>query len=557
MNRPAALLCAAAVCLALSACDTKPPGDPDTAVRESHHRLLEQFRSWARDTGESRTARHAQAVYTVELTDADAEGAYDVEVQTDLSARSAEAKVLAELFRTWWDGDDGDGTVRDLVMLDASGNRVDDHLFPALGNGGYDVTHYALTLDYTPEGNHLTGTAVITARATQDLSRFTLDFAGLRVRHAEIDGSDARFSRTKGEKKNNKLTLTPARPIGKGETFKTTVRYGGTPRMLTADDGGDEGWIETDDGVAALGEPTGSMTWFPGNHHPSDKATYDIDVTVPSDYTAVSNGTLRETRQRGKRTTYRWHNSEPMASYVATVVTGVFDISTSTTDDGLPVYTAVDPDEADGPVDVPDLVPEVVDWASDRFGPYPFSSTGAVVDHLPGLGYALETQTKPYFEEAPDARLVVHELAHQWFGNSVTPRAWQDMWLNEGFATYAEWLWDEEHGHRSAQETFDSFYDGTHPESEGIWDFPVADPPNATRVSDSPVYGRGAMTLHQLRKAVGDRTFFAILRTWTREHRHGNADTEQFIALCEKESGQDLSDLFETWLFSADKPRRT
>ncbi|MFH8605991.1 M1 family metallopeptidase [Streptomyces sp. NPDC018029] len=441
------------------------------------------------------------------------------------------------------------GTVRDFVLLDAGGKRVDDHLFPALGNGGYDVMHYALTLDYTPDSNRLTGTAVITARATRDLPRLSLDLAGLRVRRADIDGSEARVGRS-----GNKLTLTPSRTIAEGKTFKTTVRYGGVPRMLTASDGGDEGWIETDDGVAALGEPSGSMTWFPGNHHPSDKATYDIDVTVPSDYTAVSNGTLHETHRRGKRTTFRWRNREPMASYVATVVTGVFDVSTGKTDDGLPLYTAVDPDEADGPVDVPELVPEVLDWAADRFGPYPFSSAGAVVDHLPDLRYALETQTKPYFEEAPDALLVVHELAHQWFGNSVTPRSWQDMWLNEGFATYAEWLWDEEHGGPTAQETFDSFYDGTHPESDGIWGFPPADPPTAARVSDSPVYGRGAMTLHQLREAVGEHAFSTILRTWTREHRHGNADTEQFIALCEKESGEDLTDLFDTWLFSPRKP---
>ncbi|MFF1374985.1 M1 family metallopeptidase [Streptomyces sp. NPDC058308] len=431
----------------------------------------------------------------------------------------------------------------------AGATGVDDHLFPALGNGGYDVAHYALTLDYVPDDNDLTGTAVITARATQNLSRFSLDLADLHVRHADIDGSGARFSR-----KKNKLTLTPARPIGKGKTFHATVRYDGTPRMITAVDGGNEGWIETDDGVAALGEPTGSMTWFPGNHHPSDKATYDIDITVPSDYTAVSNGKLREKRQHGKRTTFRWRNPEPMASYVASVVTGVFDVSTGTTDDGLPLYTAVDPDEADGPVDVHELVPEVIDWAEGRFGPYPFSSAGSVVDHLPDLDYALETQTKPYYEKAPDESLVVHEMAHQWFGNSVTPRAWQDMWLNEGFATYAEWLWDEEHGHRSAQQTFDSFYEGTHKESEDIWDFPPADPPAAARVSDSPVYGRGAMTLHMLRKAIGERAFFAVLRAWTSEHRHENADTEQFIALCEKKSSKDLSDLFDTWLFSAEKP---
>lgn len=332
----------------------------------------------------------------------------------------------------------------------ASGARagaagVGDALFPRLGNGGYDVRGYRLALDYTPGSRHLKGTARITARATRALSSFHLDLAGLTVRKATVNGRPAKAARSGTE-----LILTPASALPEGRTFTATVVYDGKPKTLTGQDTGKEGWIRTDDGAVALGEPTGSMTWFPGNNHPSDKAAYDIAVTVPEGYTAVSNGELTGRQTRDRRTTFRWHMGEPMASYLATVAIGRFDVRTTTTGKGLPVHVAVDPTEADRAKDIADQVDDVITWETRTFGPYPFSSTGAVVDHLPGLGYALETQPMPYYDAAPEKALVVHELAHQWFGDSVTPRVWKDMWLNEGFATYAEWLWEEDHDGRSA-----------------------------------------------------------------------------------------------------------
>ncbi|MGW7754438.1 M1 family metallopeptidase [Streptomyces violaceusniger] len=433
----------------------------------------------------------------------------------------------------------------------AGSTGVGDALFLRLGNGGYDVRSYRLALDYTPASRRLKGTGRITARTDRALRSFHLDLAGLRVRKATVNGRPAKAARSGTE-----LVLTPASVLPKGRTFTATVVYDGKPKTLTGEDTGKEGWIRTDDGAVALGEPTGSMTWFPGNHHPSDKAAYDIAVTVPEGYTAVSNGELKGRQTRDRRTTFRWHMGEPMASYLASVAIGRFDVVTTTTGKGLPVYVAVDPTEADRAKHITDQVDDAITWESRTFGPYPFSSTGAVVDHLPGLGYALETQTKPYFDAAPDQRLVVHELAHQWFGDSVTPRVWKDMWLNEGFATYAEWLWEEDHGGRTAQQIFDDFYDGTDDESEGIWDFPPANPPSVASVSDPPVYGRGAMVLHQLRRAVGDKTFFSILRTWVKDHRHGNADTKQFIELCERKSGKDLTRLFDVWLYGKGKPKK-
>ncbi|UUU32974.1 M1 family metallopeptidase [Streptomyces sp. CA-210063] len=486
-----------------------------------------------------------------------------------------------------------------------------DPYFPKLGNGGYDVTHYDLTLKYDPPSDaepesetdtgaqsvdHLSGTAVVTARATRALDAFNLDLKGMDVESVTVEGTAARWKRAGQE-----LTVTPEQGLDEGETFRTTVRYSGTPETITDPDGSREGWLPTADGVLALGEPTGSMTWFPGNHHPSDKAAYDLTVTVPEGLRAVSNGELKSEDTKSGRTTYSWHTAEPMASYVVTIAIGTYEIRRSTVgekageradegadgsadegadgsaDDsaeegagkgvgkggGLPVYVAVDPAQAEDGREVLGRIPEVVAWAEANFGPYPFSSTGAIVDRPGDVAYALETQNRPVFPGVPDISLLVHELAHQWYGNSVTPKTWRDMWLNEGFATYAEWLWQEDHGGDTAQEIFDALYEGDHYEDaasdEALWDFPPAKPPSAARISDSPVYERGAMVLHKIREAIGDDAFFGLLQGWATAHRHGNADTADFTAYAEKYAKKtapdaDLTPVWEDWLYGEGRP---
>ncbi|MEK8109996.1 M1 family aminopeptidase [Micromonospora sp. M12] len=146
----------------------------------------------------------------------------------------------------------------------------------------------------------------------------------------------------------------------------------------------------------------------------------------------------------------------------------------------------------------------------------------------------------------------MHENAHQWFGDSVSVAEWRNIWLNEGFASYAEWLWSEEQGEGTAQEVFDFTY-ASYPADDEFWQVLPGDP-GADRVFDDAVYDRGAMTLHQLRLAVGDDAFFEILPTWTAEHRYGNGTIAQFQALAERISGLDLDDLFTTWLFTAGRP---
>ncbi|MFJ4503409.1 M1 family metallopeptidase [Streptomyces sp. NPDC088864] len=427
---------------------------------------------------------------------------------------------------------------------------VRDPYFPKLGNGGYDVSHYAITLDVDPAGQTLRGSVEITARATQDLSSFNLDLAGLTVDSATVEGRPAAVNRA-----GNELTLrTDADVEGRlrrGETFRAVVRYSGSPKTVTDPDGSEEGWLPTDDGAVALGEPAGSAAWFPGNHHPGDKAAYDLTVTVPEGLTAVSNGVPAGPPATKKgRTTFRWHTAEPMASYLATLAIGRFETKTSTLPSGVTVFTAVDPEVAEESARTVARVPEIVAWEAEHFGPYPFSATGAIVEREDDAGYALETQTRPFFPGAPSAGLLVHEMAHQWFGDSVTPESWRDMWLNEGLATYAEWLWEEEKEDTPAEESFQDAY-----EDEDNWAFPPADPPSAAHISDDPVYGRGAMVIHKIREAVDDdEEFFALLRGWTRKYRHGNASTADFTAYVEEATGEDLSGLWKAWLYGGSRP---
>ncbi|AVV46911.1 metallopeptidase [Streptomyces sp. P3] len=424
---------------------------------------------------------------------------------------------------------------------------VGDPYFPLAGNGGYHVTHYDLTLRYDPGSRRLDGKAVLTARATQRLTRFDLDFQGLNVTGLTVDHVKAAHRR-----QGQELVVTPRHALRKGERFQVTVRYHGTPGPVTDPDGSLDGWIPTDDGAFVAGEPQGAMTWFPANNHPLDKSSYDFTITVPAGRAAVANGVLVGQRTAHGTTTYRWRQKEPMAAYLATATVGKFQVEQYTTRDGLKVYNAVDPREAAAAAPVLKKLPSVLEWESRLFGPYPFRAAGSIVDHAPNVGYALETQTRPVYDRAPSLSTLVHESAHQWFGDSVSLTSWKDIWLNEGFATYAEWLYAEQHGGDSAQKTFDGLY--ALPASDELWAFPPGDPGSGANIFGTPVYARGAMTLHVLRTTVGDRAFFRILRAWAAAHRDGNGTTAQFERLAKRTSGKDLGNLFRTWLYGRGKP---
>jgi hypothetical protein len=639
---------------------------------------------------------------------------------------------------------------------------VSDPYFPLDGNGGYDVQHYDLDVSYDPPTDRLTGIATITATATQDLSRFDLDLVGLTVRSITVNGRAATWQRSGQE-----LVVTPARGLRKGDGYSVKVRYDGVPAELD-DETGLSGFIHEDDGQIVAGEPHSASSWFPANDHPSDKASYTFHVTVPSDLDVIANGTLKGKQKRGPVTRWTWDEKAPMASYLATVNSGHFDVTSSTSggrsyvnavhedlfkpfaeprtgtqyvysqqandsykrlartidvpaaggDLSFQISRSTEPNSdqvfveahhpgqddwttlpdanghttqepgnlcefeklephpflqhyltvpaaegqpcssrgstgewwaasgsshgyenwdvdlsayAGGQVEVSityasdygvqrpgvyiddvvvstgqgstsfeddgdtldgwrvpgvpegsqgnqndwtsgpaysggtsgkpaqqslDRLPEILAFLETQFGPYPFTTAGGIVTNDERLGFALETQTRPVysptsFSSGPNTSIITHESAHQWFGDSLSVKQWKDLWLNEGFATYAGWLWNEHRGDITVNEIFELY--ATYPADDEFWNAPTADP-GVEDLFGVAVYDRGALALHALRLEVGDATFFRILRTWAAKHKNGNVSTGQFTALAEQLSGRNLDDLFKAWLYTAAKP---
>ncbi len=430
------------------------------------------------------------------------------------------------------------------VIGSPGGDGLGDPLYPTLGNGGYDVSRYDIELDVDVAENFITGSTRISATATQDLSSFNLDFRGLTVLEVTVDDASAVFDRGDYE-----MTVTPVETLSNGTPFEVVVEYEGTPSSDVFP-GTDfiGGWVKYETGIFAAGEPWGSSTWFPVNEHPSDKATYSFEITVPDPYEVAASGDLVEVLDEGNTDTYRWESSHEMASYLATLVISMFDEVNAVSAGGVPIT-----DYVEGSVDdsargyLPSQGP-IIDYFSEIFGPYPFDSTGAIVIDTRFL--ALETQPRPLYGvdmfHYLGERVVAHELAHQWFGNWISPATWEDIWLNEGFATYAEWLWEE---HKTGSDLSETFW-------ESVWypDFPPPGKPEASDPFAATVYVRGAMTLAALRHEIGDDAFFRLLPEYVERYGGGNASTAEFIAIAEEVSGRDLGELFDAWLYAEKTP---
>jgi len=432
-----------------------------------------------------------------------------------------------------------------LPLIGAEG--AGDAYFPTMGNGGYDALHYTLDLTVDLEAHTLDATAILDAQAAQDLARFNLDLVGMQVEGVAVNGQPAHYERSRGE-----LIITPADLIGVGETFRVWVDYHGTPRGQADMPDYSQGWHFYEGGAFVAGEPTGASGWYPVNMHPSDKATYTFRVTVEKPYEVAANGTLRQSIDNGSTQTFVWESRDPIAPYLVTVGVGDFRIETDASTSGVPIRNYIAASLSSDVIQATALQADMIDVYESLFGPYPFEVSGVIV-HDVRLQFALETQTLIVFGNSfIDEYVVAHELAHMWFGDSVTPARWQDIWLNEGFATYASLLWFERaYSPKDAEQELRSMYEVM--AGSGGNTIVIGDP-GPDDMFDGAVYLRGALTLHALRLRVGDEVFFGVLRTYADRYRHGNAATEDFIALAEEVSGESLDDLFQRWLYEAKMP---
>ncbi|RZL83423.1 MAG: M1 family peptidase [Rhodococcus sp. (in: high G+C Gram-positive bacteria)] len=427
------------------------------------------------------------------------------------------------------------------------GKGIDEPVDPYLpqnGNRGYRVSRYDLELSYKVHSNRLAGKATITAVTTEVRSRFALDLASnLHVTKVAANGS----RNTKWLHRNGKLIITPAQKIPAGGALVLTVQYGGSPKPIRSM-WGEVGWEELSEGALVANQPNGAASWFPCDDHPSSKASYRIAITTDSPYFTVANGALVGKQTRASQTTWVYEQTEPMPSYLATIQIGPYE-RRSFASGSVPMF-AVHPPRLRASFDVDfGRQPQMMDVFGRLFGPYPFADYTVVVTD-DELEIPLEAQGLSIFGANHctgrrwSERLVAHELAHQWFGNSLTLGQWRDIWLHEGFACYAEWIWSENSGGPSAHRLAVQAHQGL---SRKPQDLVIADP-GPQLMFDDRVYKRGALTLHALRRRLGDDKFFALLRQWTLAHRHSTVTTEQFTDLATHYTDESLRRLWDSWL---------
>lgn len=425
---------------------------------------------------------------------------------------------------------------------------VDPYL-PDHGDTAYDVRHYDLEVDYRLQSNRLVGRATITCVAVEWLTAFTLDLAGLKVTKIQLDGRAPAGYRHRGAR----LEVRAPQPIYADQEFTVTVAYQGNPRQV---DGafGEAGWEELADGVIVAAQPHGAPSWFPCNDRPSNKAAYRVALTVPNDYHTVANGTLRSTRRGASATTWVYEQAEPMATYLATVQIGRY-VSRPLSGSPVPMDVVLPASRASDLARGFGRQAEMMRAYVDLFGPYPFSAYRVVVTddelEIPLEAQGLSIFGSNFLDDAWNSeRLVAHELAHQWFGNCVTLRQWHDIWLHEGFACYSEWLWSEKSGRGSADEHARRHWQRL----DGLPQNLLLGDPGPDDLFDDRVYKRGALLLHALRLTVGDDAFFGILREWVTRHRHSNASTDDLVALANEITADDVSEVFDEWLYEKPLP---
>ena len=437
----------------------------------------------------------------------------------------------------------------------SSDEGIGDATFPTLGNKGYKATHYALKLQYDPDSNLLQADVTMDALSSDALAKISLDFAGFKVDSVTLNGAAVQFDRSA-----NKLRITPSTSIPAGTKFQTEIIYEGKPKQAATASlplGLTAGWLSYAGGSAAVCEPDLAHTWFPCNDHPLNKATFDLEVTVPESYRPISNG-LGSTVD-GK--TYHFVESKPVMTSMMTLVVGRFTFKTQTGPNNLPI-THYMPAELTSEVGAAqNIVPRFIKYFSEHLGPYPFESYGtitlptAVGEVAPFMrSTAIETTSIPIFgpEAAGDEGTMVHELSHQWFGDDVSVTNWgDDIWWVEGFAQFTEWLAVEElRGKEPYQKQVSAV--AAQYATKGKWLKPGH--LTAAQMFTERSYAGGALLFAALRKKLGDEKFFAVLKQFVAQHAYGNASAHDWVEISSKVAGSDMKPFFDAWLYGDTEP---
>ncbi|MEV3859796.1 M1 family metallopeptidase [Streptomyces sp. NPDC050095] len=435
---------------------------------------------------------------------------------------------------------------------------IGDRLFPHLGNPGYDVQSYDIAFTYQGDNSKPLDTVTkIDARATSRLEQVNLDFSHGTVRSVEVNGARAGFATS-----DEDLIVTPSRPVAAGQPLHITVRHTSNPVP-----GKEEiGWVRTKDGLAMANQADAAHRVFPCNDHPADKAYFTFRVTAPKGYTVVANGLpVAQTRQGGA-TNWAYRTAHPMATELAQVSIGHSSVIRQEGPHGLPVRDVVPAKDAKALAPWVKKTPAQLAWMEGKVGRYPFENYGVLVAEAT-TGFELETQTLSLFErelflrpEYPEwyvDSIMVHELAHQWFGDSVSPRTWSDLWLNEGHATWYEALYAQEKAHQPMEARMrDAYRDSDAWRASGGAPAAPKGPEGGEKISifRPVVYDGSALVLYALRQEIGPKAFDRLERQWVRTYRDSTATTADFTRLASRIAGRDLDGFFTAWLYGTKTP---
>ena len=426
---------------------------------------------------------------------------------------------------------------------------VADPVYPDFGTPAVDVLHYQLALRWSPSAGTLSGTATLVVRVARDADRLRLDFAApLHADRVAVDGRPAAASH-----RGHRLYVAAGRRLRRETRVVVAVRYHGRPRPVAGpavrSDLNTLGFTARPDGsVFSLQEPYGAFTWYPVNDQPSDEALYDLAVTVPRGWAGVSNGVLAGTSAGAGTATYRWHAADPMPSYLVALGIDRYRRHQASGPHGIRVSYWLRPADSARALPLLRKVPRMLAWLERRLGRYPFASAGVVVIQE---DTAMETQTMVTFGRRVAEADLLHELAHQWFGDLVGPRTWRDVWLNEGFATYVQLQYEADVLGRSRARTLALWRraDGRIRRENGPPGHYLRD-----HFASLNVYLPPALLLEEIRSRVGDRKFSALLRDWARQHRNVDADRALFTAWLDRYTGRNLKPLVDRWLDSPTTP---